>query len=314
MKKIIDDMIVAIFCYKQSAYIEGAIKSIFNQTVWPKKLYIFDDCSPDDTETVIEKTLMEKPEGLNIEFIKNECNVGLVSQFNKLKGMFNDTLIVVQAGDDMSKPQRLEKQYQAWKEQRDVKLILSQFDKIDEHGNFVSGRDEGEVFDDSYQSIIERQVLPAGCTAAIDSSLFNDFPEIDKEVINEDRVFIFRSRLKGKSIKLMESLIDYRYDVGISALKQRTKEEFINKWKVMYERELIDLRMNIKDAKTVGNTEVVKALDEKHLFVEILRALFNGEFDSKAQAWKAYFSRGVKLSRLFKFNRRVKKYFRNSSY
>ncbi|TOL88324.1 hypothetical protein CGH87_24315, partial [Vibrio parahaemolyticus] len=67
---------------------------------------------------------------------------------------------------------------QAWKEQRDVKLILSQFDKIDEHGNFVSGRDEGEVFDDSYQSIIERQVLPAGCTAAIDSSLFNDFPEI----------------------------------------------------------------------------------------------------------------------------------------
>ncbi len=51
---------------------------------------------------------MEKPEGLNIEFIKNECNVGLVSQFNKLKEMFNDTLIVVQAGDDMSKPQRLE--------------------------------------------------------------------------------------------------------------------------------------------------------------------------------------------------------------
>ncbi len=65
--------------------------------------------------------------------------------------------------------------------------------------------------------------------------------------------------------------------------------------------------------RAVGNTEVVKALDEKHLFVEILRALFSGEFDSKAQAWKTYFSRGVKLSRLFKFNRRVKKYFRNSS-
>ncbi|MGR5319936.1 glycosyltransferase [Vibrio sp. DNB22_19_1] len=312
MRDVIDDLVVAIFTYQQEEYIKDAIISIYNQTVWPSKLFIFDDCSKDKTVEFINEVIKKKPDRLNIEVVLNDSNIGLSSQFNKLNGKFNNTLIIVQAGDDISNPERLEKQYAIWKNDSDVKLVLSQFNKINYCGDVVSGRDESELFDFNLNSIIERNILPAGCTAAIDSSLFNDFPPLDENVINEDRIFIFRAYLKGKAVKVMQPLIDYRYDVGISALSQNTREEFINKWQKMYSRELVDLSMNLTDAKCVNRHDVVDIINEKKVLVKLLNDLFYNAFDSKFNAWKEFFSKKVNFKRLFKFNRRVNKYFKNT--
>ncbi|WP_226982670.1 glycosyltransferase [Vibrio navarrensis] len=309
MKKVFDDLIVAVFTYKQQDYIEQSIVSIYEQSIWPRKLYIFDDCSPDKTLEIIHDVVKNKPDGLDVEVIENTVNIGLVSQLNKLRNQFSDTLIVVQAGDDLSKPDRLEKQYQVWKGNKNAKLVLSQFDKIDHKGDFVSGVDENEIFECNANNIIERDVIPAGCTAAIDCSLLNDFPELDKNIINEDRVFIFRAHLKGKAIKIMQPLISYRYDVGISAIKSNSKEDFINKWLMMYHREKIDLQTNIHDAEHVGAVSELKLLKERMKFILFLDELFNGVYPSRLSAWKSVILQGISIKRMPKIKRRIAKYF-----
>ncbi|UWZ97317.1 glycosyltransferase [Vibrio splendidus] len=311
MKKIIDDSVVAIFTYKQQEYIEAAIDSIYNQTVWPKTLYIFDDCSPDNTGEVIDSVVERAPEGLSIEVIKNDVNVGLVSQYNKLIGKFDNTLVVIQAGDDVSKPHRLETQYDSWKQSPDVKLVLSQFDKIDQNGHFVSGRDINEKFEHSIPYIVSRKVTPAGCTAAIDSDLFNEFSPIKKEVINEDRVFIVRSLLKGKTVKIMESLIDYRYNVGISTLESESKEKYISTWKTTFARELVDISVNISDCQAMGHDEFIKALKEREKYIVLLSDLFHGQFDSKFSGYLEFFKRGINLAKVFSFRQKMRRYFKN---
>ncbi|MEG3222117.1 glycosyltransferase [Vibrio gigantis] len=311
MKKIIDDLVVAIFTYKQQEYIEAAIDSIYNQTVWPKTLYIFDDCSPDNTGEVIDSVVERAPEGLSIEVIKNDINIGLVSQYNKLIGKFDNTLVVIQAGDDVSKPHRLETQYDSWKQSPDVKLVLSQFDKIDQNGNFVSGRDLNEKFEHTIPFIVSRKISPAGCTAAIDSELFNGFPPIAKDVISEDRIFIVRSFLKGKAVKIMESLIDYRYDVGISTLNTETKEKYVSAWKTTFYRELTEIPVNISDCQVTGNNELIRTLKIREKYIILLNDLFHGQFDSKFSGYLAFFKRGINPAKVFSFRQKMRRYFKN---
>lgn len=311
MKKIIDDLVVTIFTYKQQEYIEAAIDSIYNQTVWPKTLYIFDDCSPDNTGSVIDTVVERAPEGLSIEVIKNDVNVGLVSQFNKLIGKFDNTLVVIQAGDDASKPHRLETQYNAWKESPDINLVLSQFDKIDQNGNFVSGRDLNEKFEHTIPYTVSRKITPAGCTAAIDSKLFNEFSPIKKEVINEDRIFIVRSLLKGKSVKIMESLIDYRYNVGISTLESESKEKYISASRSTFNRELVDISVNISDCRDMGHDKFIKAFKEREKYIILLNDLFHGQFNSKISGYFAFLKRGISPAKVFSFRQKMRRYFNN---
>lgn len=311
MKKIIDDLVVAIFTYKQQEYIEAAIDSIYDQTVWPKTLYIFDDCSPDNTGNIIDSVVERAPKGLSIEVVKNDVNVGLVSQYNKLIGKFNNTLIVVQAGDDISKPHRLEAQYNIWKQSLDTKLILSQFDKIDHEGSFVSGRDLNEKFEHTIPFIVSRKISPAGCTAAIDSELFNDFPPIAKDVISEDRIFIVRSFLKGKAVKVMDSLIDYRYDVGISTLETETKEKYISAWQTTFSRELTEIPVNISDCQVTGCDELINALKEREKYITLLNDLFHGQFENRIFGYLAFFKRGINPAKIFSFRQKMRRYFKN---
>ena len=311
MTKIIDDLVVAIFTYKQQEYIEAAIYSIYNQTVWPKTLYIFDDCSPDNTGNVIDSVVERAPDGLSIEVIKNDVNVGLVSQYNKLIGKFDNTLVVIQAGDDVSKPHRLETQYDSWKQSPDIKLVLSQFDKIDQNGDFVSGRDLKEKFEHTIPFIVSRKISPAGCTAAIDSELFNDFPPIAKDVVSEDRIFIVRSFLKGKAVKVMESLIDYRYDVGISTFKTETKEKYVSAWKATFSRELTEIPVNISDCRVAGNDEFIRILEKRQQYILLLNDLFYGQFESKLSGYLEFFKRGINPAKIFSFRQKMRRYFKN---
>lgn len=82
MKEILDDVVVALFTYNQDKYTKESILSIFNQTVWPRKLMIFDDGSSDCTEDVIKDTLKDKPIGLDVEVEISLKNSGLATQIN----------------------------------------------------------------------------------------------------------------------------------------------------------------------------------------------------------------------------------------
>lgn len=136
--KVLEDVVFICFVYNQKKFVREAICSAISQTCYPSRLIIMDDASSDGTQEVIEDVIKSAPMALNIEYWRNDKNLGLNAQLNKLSGQFEDKLLVFQAGDDISKPTRVEETYRCWLANGRPPLIVARYDEIDENGGLVS--------------------------------------------------------------------------------------------------------------------------------------------------------------------------------
>tara|TARA_R110002096_G_scaffold271299_1_gene465052 strand:+ start:63 stop:902 length:840 start_codon:yes stop_codon:yes gene_type:complete len=100
-------MLDIILCvYNSSDTIEECIDSILDQTYEKFNLYIFDDCSSDDT---IEKIKEYKDN--RITLIHSKTNIGTYAAKNfVLKNYCKSEYVALHDADDYSEPRRLEKQ------------------------------------------------------------------------------------------------------------------------------------------------------------------------------------------------------------
>lgn len=86
-------------------YLREAISSILNQTFTDFEFLILDDCPDDDREKIV-KSYQDK----RIKYFKNEKNLGISASRNKLIDMAQGEYLAVFDHDDISMPERLEKQ------------------------------------------------------------------------------------------------------------------------------------------------------------------------------------------------------------
>jgi glycosyltransferase involved in cell wall biosynthesis len=92
--------------YNASLFLEEAIESILNQSFREFEFLIIDDGSTDDSIALIEKFTDER-----IRLIRNEKNLGISLTLNRGIELATCELIARMDSDDISKPDRLEKQY-----------------------------------------------------------------------------------------------------------------------------------------------------------------------------------------------------------
>jgi len=224
-----------------------------------------DDASPDNSDQLIVDIVSKAPPELNIEYLHNTENMGLVGQLNKLVGRFKNKLIVLQAGDDESYPNRLEETYEAWVNNGKPSLVLANYDCIDAHGELIERFNPESASNKPYsiKRIINRRSVVYGCCAAIDSELFNFFGPISAGVINEDRVNAFRAYFQKGIFYLNKPLLKYRSEVGISAFTTSTPEERSNKIAVEASRELLDIENHLLDLNKVDGEAAKKMLSKR---------------------------------------------------
>lgn len=91
--------------YNGEKYLSEAIDSILNQTFSDFEFIIINDCSTDNTENII-KSYDDK----RIRYIKNEKNLGVAETLNKGLDMAQGEFIARMDADDISLPNRFEKQ------------------------------------------------------------------------------------------------------------------------------------------------------------------------------------------------------------
>lgn len=304
--KTLHDVVFVFLTYKQEKYIPSTLSSAFNQTCFPSALIIMDDASPDGTDKAIRNLISHAPKELNIEYLRNEINIGLVRQLNKLVGRYHGKLIILQAGDDESYPNRLEETYKAWIENNKPSLILANFEYIDDSGKILKkfSRSPSNFKHYSIQRIINRKSKVNGCCAAIDSDLINFFGPINTNVINEDRVNAFRAYLRKGIFYLDKPLLKYRSEVGISAFSLTTTEERLNKIKVEAHRELNDIQNHLIDLVKVSNPKAEKLLLKRKTNVHWLSNMPN---KPSSLNLIVSFINGVSLSIMLKAYKKLKK-------
>jgi len=113
-------------------YIREAIESFLNQTYKDFEFLIIDDASVDSSRDIILS--FKDP---RIRLIANEKNIGFVSSLNKGLQLAKGEYIARIDADDISMPERLEKQLIFMENHPEVGLLGCWVENIDEFGNII---------------------------------------------------------------------------------------------------------------------------------------------------------------------------------
>ncbi|EGQ9466343.1 glycosyltransferase family 2 protein [Vibrio parahaemolyticus] len=272
--RVLEDVVYVFFCYKQSSYLDKTLPAALEQTAWPSQLLVLDDCSPDDSHEKILSLLEFAPKGLNIEYRHNTQNVGLVSQINSLRGQYQNKLIIVQAGDDIAMPNRVEETYETWLKNGKPSLIIGSYDKISEQGDIIEPFESIKQNKKPYtlENIINRKCAVDGCCAAFTSDVLNEFEPYNIDIINEDRINVLRAFLLNGIHHEHKKWIQYRLG-GISTFAKETREEKYNNTVINAQRELQDLKMNLRDAQSKNANEAVSAIKKRMRTAEFMSSI-----------------------------------------
>lgn len=129
------DPIVSVImpAYNAEKYIQEAIESIKNQTLQQWELIIVEDCSTDQTLTVIKSCLQDT----RIKLFQNNQNLGIAASRNRAISLASGKYIAIQDDDDLSFPDRLEKQVRFLDEHKNVVAVAGHWLIIDEKGEQV---------------------------------------------------------------------------------------------------------------------------------------------------------------------------------
>jgi len=272
-----------IITYNQEKFIEETITGALSQTYSPLEIIISDDNSTDNNFQTIERMVSEYSGSHKILINRNSRNLGMGEHINKALSLSNGELIIINGGDDISSPERAQVIYNEWiTSKRKTVGFFSNVQLIDQNGQDLGimfksipeyTKNLQSFLEKANQFSIRKQPLCwlLGCSAAIDRRIFDKFDMINKNVLQEDGVFAFRSLLLGDIQYIDSVLVKYRrHDNNIfdptdsKKVLHLLKSEYF--YKLQWYRDAVKIDADSKVIKTVKNI-VTKA----YLYNEFLK-------------------------------------------
>jgi len=128
---------VLIGAYNSAATLARAIDAILGQTVSDLELIVIDDGSRDATPQVITAAIARDG---RVRVLTMARNVGIARSLNAGLLEARAPVVAVQDADDYSVPERLERQLAVLAGRRDVAVVGSRMDEVDELGRALAPR------------------------------------------------------------------------------------------------------------------------------------------------------------------------------
>ena len=139
------DVSVLVPSYNHSRFIEQTLRSVFAQTVRPKKLIVIDDGSKDESVRRVERVLKDCP--FKSELIARE-NRGLCVTLNEGYALSDGEYFAYLGSDDIWLPSFLEEQTKLLGERPDASLAFCHAYVIDDENNIIDRTDNWTSFAD----------------------------------------------------------------------------------------------------------------------------------------------------------------------
>lgn len=191
-----DNPLVTIIClcYNQEEYVLESLFSVVNQNYAAVELIIIDDCSSDNSKTVIENWLHDFPK---IQFIANEVNLGSTKSFNKALKKANGEFIIDLAADDILVPNCVTSQINAFKNTtyKNLGVVYGNAELISEKGIFKSYYFPVDHFKkvlkprvtgDIYESVLSGGDCMCSVSSMVKKSAFDHLNGYDETLAYED--------------------------------------------------------------------------------------------------------------------------------
>lgn len=120
---------VCIPAYNNSKYIERTINAVLNQTYKNLEVVVVDDCSKDDTAAKVEAIMQNDN---RVRLIKNEKNLGMTGNWNKVIREGRGEYIKLLPADDLVYRECIEKSMNSLLKSTDITLCITDTDLIDD--------------------------------------------------------------------------------------------------------------------------------------------------------------------------------------
>ncbi|MFV5691257.1 glycosyltransferase [Flavobacterium sp. LT1R49] len=198
-----DNPLVTIIClcYNQEKYVLESLFSVINQDYPDVELIIVDDCSTDNSKSVIKKWAINFPK---IQFIANKTNLGSTKSFNKALKKAKGEYIIDLAADDVLLHNSVTSQINAFKNTtyKNLGIVYGNVELITEKGEFesyyfpidsfqkvITPRTTGDI----YKSVLSGGDSICSVSAMIKKTVFDHLNGYDETLVYEDLDFWIRA-------------------------------------------------------------------------------------------------------------------------
>ena len=126
--------------YQGSAFIGEQLKSIAKQTRLPDELVISDDCSADETVSLVKQFAASAP--FSVKILENNENVGFSRNFDRAVAATDADIVFLSDQDDIWFPEKIERVVAEFERNPDVFALI--------HDQRILDNETGEIFPRTY--------------------------------------------------------------------------------------------------------------------------------------------------------------------
>ena len=199
-------------------YLREAIESVLRQTFADFEFIILDDCSPDPNVEKVVKSYADS----RIRFYKNEQNIGISKTRNKLIELARGEYLAVMDHDDVSLPERFEKEAAYLDTHPDVGLVSCKAEKFP-HGGLTKNPENDK--DIKLAMMRSCPITHSACMIRKSVLVDNDIRYEEEFSPSEDYALYVRLMKVTKFHNLPEVLFRYRWHATNTSITQADKME-----------------------------------------------------------------------------------------
>ncbi len=201
---------IVIPLYNKEAFVLATIESIFAQTFTNYEIIVVEDCSTDNSKTIVENLKSDK-----IKIIQHQANKGLSASRNTgIKNSKADFIVLIDA-DDLMKPPYLKKIISLIENFPEADLFGTNYEEVYSNNNRItpvlslSNFEKDSIINDFFAENL-KQPIYCQSSFCVRKSAFEKFGLYD-ETINyaEDIDFNIRANLHSKLAYSQEKLVQY---------------------------------------------------------------------------------------------------------
>ena len=205
-------------CYNHQNYVVETLDSIKNQTYTNIEIVVVDDCSADNSVSVIKKWISNQP---NLKLIVNDKNLGLTKSFNNAVTFSKGAYLMDLAADDVLARNCIEKLINSYTSfnNPNIGIIYSNATMIDENGCFIS-----DFFDERrmeeiqfnikqkfYKTILADSTYMCSISALYNRNIFEKLKGYDENLYFEDLDYWLRVAKNYKFEFIKDKLVHKRF-------------------------------------------------------------------------------------------------------
>ena len=178
---------VLVPSYNHAPFVERTLRSIFSQTLKPKKLLVIDDGSKDQSVGIIERVLQDCP--FEAEFIFRE-NLGLCATLNEGFAKTDGEFFAYISSDDVWLPAFLEKRIELLKKRRQAVLAYGHSFLINETDQIFDCTKNWGDYTDEKLAAVALPANPASASVVYRRSALSKFLWNENSILEDYELYL----------------------------------------------------------------------------------------------------------------------------